>query len=333
MRFRLREAGVGNSSPTPVFFVTVWLYNMFRNRGTDLMAKDKEKSAKFWNGVIGTILIFIFIILIAQIPLLPVLAILRVVKVSPLWYSLLTNYLSVALFGLVFVIYMARKDKESLETMRGRYGKNNLKSLLLGLLVGLVTNGGLALIAYACGNINLEFKGMNFFLAIISLVFVAAQCTAEEIAQRVFLYQRFKRRKGVVFAIIMNAVIFAALHIPNLISYKIEPLYAAFAMVNIMLVGIFLALTVHYFENVWFAFAFHSAWNYCQNFIFGLPNSGNPATDCIWGLTDEGTDSLIYSTKFGVEATICASIVLVILIVGTILLGRKKVNGEGGHED
>ena len=34
------------------------------------------------------------------------------------------------------------------------------------------------------------------------------------------------------------------------------------------------SLMVYYMDSLWCAFAVHTAWNFTQNILFGLPNSG-----------------------------------------------------------
>lgn len=287
---------------------------------------NKENKGKFWDSVIGTIILFLIIFfgvgILTNIPLV------IIVRANPgmpdFWQGLILNYLSVGLMGIGTTVIMAIWDKESFKTMLPGYGNNNAKMLLWGLLAGLASNASLALIAVGAGDISISFRGMNIFHALIAFVIVALQSSAEEVVERVFLYRRFERRKGAVFAIIANAVIFASMHIMNLVKYDVAPMYSIFAMLNILLVAVFLSVMVYYGGNVFFAFAFHSAWNYSQNFIFGLPNSGVPATESIFGLVNEGRDSLLYSKSFGIEATLGAVIVLTSLTVITIIVGRKK---------
>ena len=68
-------------------------------------------------------------------------------------------------------------------------------------------------------------------------------------------------------AIIGNALIFTSLHVFN-------PGFTVIAGTQIFLVGIVFSLLVYYYDSLWAAITFHTAWNYTQNLIFGLPNSG-----------------------------------------------------------
>ena len=73
--------------------------------------------------------------------------------------------------------------------------------------------------------------------------------------------------------------------------------------------------------------AAHTAWNYTQNIIFGLPNSGIVSSYSVFKLdAASARDGLFYSTSFGVEGSIGANVIIgaVILIVLIAALVRKR---------
>ena len=47
--------------------------------------------------------------------------------------------------------------------------------------------------------------------------------------------------------------------------------------INVFLIGALFVLCYHYFGSLWFLMAAHMMWNYMQDFVFGLPDSGRPA--------------------------------------------------------
>lgn len=290
--------------------------------------KEKKK-LRFWDSAFGTVLTFLILYIISNL-LVSVLAgcVVDYVNIPPEWISLITLYFSVAMMGLAFFIYMGIKDKESFKTIFASYGNNNTKTALFGLLLGAGSNLLLGLVAGIGGSIKLTYAGMNVGFGIIAFIFVALQCIAEEIMDRVFLFQRLVRNNGVVAAFVISSVFFSAMHILNMIMYKVPLFFAIVGLVNIVLIGIFFSETVYFGNNVWFAFAFHTAWNFSQNFILGLPNSGNPATTSIFALAGETHDSILYSSDFGIEAGIPATILICVLIIVTYIWGSKKKKAE-----
>lgn len=285
----------------------------------------EQKKSKFWDKPFGTVVLYLILYVISFILANVFCMIFLVVELEPKWLDLLTSYFTIGLMGLIFFLYMRFKDKESFKTVLPDFGNNNLKNVGLGLVAGLCANMGLGLMAWGNGCITISFKGMNIGFAIIAFVIVAFQCVGEEIIERVFLFQRLSRAKGPIVAIIISSAIFAIMHIPNLIMFDVEPVFGVIAMVNIILIGVYFCETIYFGNNVWYAFAFHTAWNYSQNYILGLPNSGYPATESAFVLADSGSNNvLFYSTAFGIEASWGATIVFIILIVVNYIIGKRR---------
>ena len=83
--------------------------------------------------------------------------------------------------------------------------------------------------------------------------------------------------------------------------------------------------TAHYYDNLWGAMAFHAAWNYTQNIIFGLPNSGIVSEYSIFTLeAASARNGLFYNVNFGVEGSIGATAMLFILAAVIIYINRNK---------
>ena len=74
----------------------------------------------------------------------------------------------------------------------------------------------------------------------------------------------------------------------------------------------------------------HTAWNFTQNFLFGLPNSGLVSEASIWGLdAASARDSLVYNVAFGVEGAVPAVIADALLgIICLVLAARAGRLGE-----
>ena len=195
---------------------------------------------------------------------------------------------------------------------------NNIVHLLLGLLIGFGTNALCILVAVLHKDIFIYYDSFQPLRVLLIFVCIFIQSSAEELMCRGFLYQRLRKSyRHPAVAIIGNAVLFGFLHIFN---SGVTPL----AIANIVLVGISYALFVYYCDSIWLPMAAHAAWNFTQNILFGLPNSGIVSPFSIFKL-DAATakDSFAYNVGFGVESTIVACVVLIICCVLTILWGEK----------
>ncbi len=218
------------------------------------------------------------------------------------------------LFAVIF-----KRNRPMLKTLAPNKSLNNIKGILLGFLLGFGTNGLCVLISWLTGDIKLSYNGFDWKLLIAFLIFVFIQSSSEEVTDRIYLYQKLRRRyRSPLVAIIFNSIVFMALHIPN-------PGFTAVAGSQIFLVAIIFSLFVYYYDSVWVAFWFHAAWNYTQNIIFGLPNSGIVSEYSIFKLeAASARNGLFYNVNFGVEGSIGSSLVLVVVIIVLVVINRKK---------
>ncbi|MDO4870019.1 MAG: type II CAAX endopeptidase family protein [Bacillota bacterium] len=205
------------------------------------------------------------------------------------------------------------------------YGNNKFSMLLKGLLVGFIMNFGCIVCALACGNIKLF---LNFYIDeipfyLFALFCVLIQSASEELWCRGFMYERINVRYPLRVAILVNGVFFAALHLLN-------PGVGALPIIDIAICGLAFSVAKWYTGSIWFPIGIHTAWNFTQNLLFGLPNSGLVSEVSIFGLdAANARSSLMYDVNFGVEGAIPAVAADAILgIVCLILAARKGRLGE-----
>ena len=92
-------------------------------------------------------------------------------------------------------------------------------------------------------------------------------------------------------------------------------------------IGIIFSLIVYYYNSLWAAMCFHTLWNYTQNIIFGLPNSGAVSEYSIFKLeAASATSGFFYDVGFGVEGRIGSTLVLAVVLAAILFINRG--NGE-----
>jgi len=216
-------------------------------------------------------------------------------------------------------IVIPKSNRPMLKAWGHNRDGNNLKGILVGALLGFGCNGFCVLMSVLMGDIKLSFYGFNPGILLAFLLVVMIQSGAEEIVDRLYLYQKLRRRyKSPLFAIIVNPIIFMLLHVFN-------PGFTALAGAQIVLVGIIFSVLVYYYNSLWAAIWFHTLWNYTQNIIFGLPNSGRVSDYSIFKLEAASAQSgLFYDVAFGVECSVGSVIVLVVVLAVIIFINRGK---------
>ena len=233
----------------------------------------------------------------------------------------LSSYLEFIGIWIAVLLFTAvpKSNRPMLKSFWYNRNGNNLKGILAGILLGFGTNGFCVLMSWLRGNIKFSYYG---FEPVILLMFIAAifiQSGAEELMDRYYLYEKLRRRyASPLVAILVNSLVFMLLHIPN-------PGFTAKAGSQIFLIGVIFSLLVYYYDSLWAAIWFHTSWNFTQNIIFGLPNSGIVSEYSIFKLEAVTAQSgLFYDVKFGVEGSIGSSLVLLTLLIAIILMNRNK---------
>lgn len=196
---------------------------------------------------------------------------------------------------------------------------NNALNLLIGYLIGIGMNGLAILLAWMHGDIKMHFDRFELipFLILFAAVFV--QSAAEEMVCRGFIYQRVLRtyRNKYWLAVIINSVFFGLIHLGN-------DGVTVMAIVDLIVTGLLFSAMVYYFDSLWMAMAVHAGWNFTQSILAGLPNSGNVVPYSVFKL-DAATarDSFFYNVGFGVEGTIPAIAIQLVVLAAIVAIGIK----------
>jgi membrane protease YdiL (CAAX protease family) len=215
---------------------------------------------------------------------------------------------------------LTKRNRPILSTLTTAVSGNTPVRFLVGLGLGFGLNAICILVAVLAGNLSLEFVGSSAGLILLLFLVVFIQSSSEELLVRCYLYQRMGRITGSsVITIVVTSLLFAAMHLGN-------TGITAIAFINIALSGILAALLVVCLDSPWAAFAEHTAWNFTQNILFGLPNSGAPALRSVFGVATgtQPTAGFAYDPIFGVEGSGIACIVLAVACVAILLWWRSK---------
>ena len=196
---------------------------------------------------------------------------------------------------------------------------NTLFKTAAGLLLGFEMNAFCVLMSWLMGDIKLSFYAFDPKLFFAFLFVVCVQSGAEELLDRCYLYQKLRRRyRHPAVAVIGNAVLFASMHLLN-------PGVSPGAIIQIVVIGIMFSLFVYYYDALWIPIMIHTGWNFTQSIIFGLPNSGIVSKYSLFKLdAASARNGLFYNTGFGVEGSVGAVILLIIVTAILFIINRGK---------
>jgi hypothetical protein len=142
------------------------------------------------------------------------------------------------------------------------------------------------------------------------------QGPAEEVLFRGHLFENLRDQWGVTWAVTVSSLAFALLHANN-------PAFGPLPFVNLVLFGVATGVYKARVDNgqLWGVFAIHTVWNWLQQVVFGLPNSGMaslPENSLFTVSPNLGLPDAISGGGFGPEGTLATSVVLLALIAACL---------------
>ena len=228
----------------------------------------------------------------------------------------MVNYVDFFGIWLAFIgVALLRGNRPMLGILVPKKKSKIITGILIGGLLGFVLNSINVVASILLGDIKIYFDKIEILPIIGFILFIGIQSGAEELTNRFYIYEKLRRRyKNPFVAVIGNALFFLSLHLGN------EGVNVA-CLFELFIWGVFFALLVLYFDNIWISIASHTAWNFTQHIFYGLPNSGVVSKYSIFKL-DAASDGFFYDTGFGVEGSWGGVIILTIICI--ILIAKYK---------
>lgn len=153
----------------------------------------------------------------------------------------------------------------------GLGGRRRLAHFCGGAGCGLALISAIMLLLLALGHARIGWGGLGAGAALrFGLGWAVASLLtglAEELTVRGYLLQALWRGLGFWPAVILTSTLFALLHMTNTGEGVIGIISAGFG-------GVILALGVRGTGALWWSIGLHGTWDYAENFIWGVPDSG-----------------------------------------------------------
>lgn len=223
--------------------------------------------------------------------------------------SMVSPIVAVLVYIVLYGVYEKRFVHElSIKTM----GINLFFGLTWGILLQLVVFFVIALFG------KIEVIAINDFSSLLPAFLLAfSSAIFEEIVCRGVLFRLLEEKLGSYVAIIVSSLVFGLLHITN-------PNASFWIAITLSLqAGFLLSIAFVYSRSLWFPIAIHFAWNFVQAGIFGVNLSGNEINVSLLTTYIEG-NTWVTGGNFGIEASVQATLVCLIMSVILLLLSIKK---------
>jgi membrane protease YdiL (CAAX protease family) len=193
-----------------------------------------------------------------------------------------------------------------------------------GALVATALMGGIVVVGYtvidgASWAVNPD-PWRALLVLVAGLAGYLIQGPAEEVLFRGYVFEHVRGEWGLGAGVAVSSLAFALIHASN-------PAFGVLPFINLTLFGVATALYKVRVDDgqLWGVFALHSIWNWLQQVVFGLPNSGlvSVPDNALFTVTPPAGVAAVLASPFGPEGTIFATAVLG-LLVAVLLRPRKS---------
>ena len=218
---------------------------------------------------------------------------------------------------LLALLFMWLTCPGSLDVLReGSFGRK-LRSLGIGLVLGILATGLLTLLAGVSGTVTFRYDGFEWQV-IPAILPLFIQCSAEEILLRAYVPSVVGEKHSWDVVCFVSGTLFIFHHVLNMIYYG----FSAMFCLNVFLLGVLFCLLIWTEGNFWIAAGIHTGWNYLQSYIFGVGVSGNPTTIGLFRGTLNQANGFFHEI-YGYEGSITALILLTASILWLIFRLKK----------
>lgn len=254
---------------------------------------------------------------------------------SSLLESALVNPIVALAFFLALLVNARYIDRRPLRDFGLGASAAWWRDLGVGFAVGAAMMCALFLAAWLGGWVEVrgvlhtEVAAVPFAVAFLGqLARYAAGSFFEELMSRSYLLRviaegaaggRIGRKQALLIGWVGTSLLFGGLHLAN-------PNATMLGALNITMLGILFGLGMVYTGSLALPIGMHMAWNVFQNNVFGLPNSGKPATTSLL-VTEPGGPAWWAGGAFGPEGGLLS---LGAVALGGVLIWRLLRRRYGG---
>lgn len=210
-------------------------------------------------------------------------------------------------FALMFCLWLFLKfiDRKPLMSLGLKY-EGFQQDFKFGLILGagLIAIGFFSL--FILGYVRVESFSFPFLDIVLYFILFVVVAFHEEIMLRGYILRSLMESMNRYLALAISSLIFMTVHLLN-------PNISFLGVVNLFLAGIVLGIYYVHKSNLWLPIGMHLTWNFFQGPIFGFEVSGIKSQSLI-KQTVNGSD-LITGGKFGFEASLLATVLIVVVIL------------------
>lgn len=230
-------------------------------------------------------------------------------------YSYILNIETIINFALFLLLYRLYTRVVERRKPYEISGSSCLKELDYGFVIG----GGLILIMVALLSVlgYYQVESTDTWSVVLNAIFLFGMgAFVQELFFRIIVFRLVEEWLGTWLALLAAALIFSAFHIGN-------PNVTIWTTIALILQDVLLSAAFIYTRRIWFVWGIHAGWNFLQDGIFGMPNSGVTSLDS-WITPAISGPEWLTGGSFGIEASYISTILCVALGVTILVNAIKK---------
>jgi membrane protease YdiL (CAAX protease family) len=145
---------------------------------------------------------------------------------DPVWTTLIGLIIGLMGFLIVwFLVHIVEKSDFSLKTIRLDWRRNSPSMILWGTLLAVVLFIAYMILACFLGSpnssVSMLFRGVSFTVFLQKFILFMAMGLSEEVIFRAYVQTRLVSRIGVIWGVLVTALVFTLLH---QLSYQLSPI-------------------------------------------------------------------------------------------------------------
>jgi len=209
----------------------------------------------------------------------------------------------ILLFYRLYVKYIERRKSYEITL------NDNFKEFCMGFIISLGLVGSMVLLMFVLG--YYKINNLNSGKIVLdSIFFFGMGAFIQVLFFRIIVFRLAEELFGSWIALILISLIFGIAHLVN--ENATIGTSLAIMIMDVLLIAAFI-----YTRRIWFVWGLHMSWNFFQDGIFGMPNSGVTQFPS-WIDPIISGPKWITGGNFGIEASYIA--ILMSLFVGIIIL-------------
>jgi len=232
--------------------------------------------------------------------------------------TIVGTYIALAI-SLLATWIMARIEGRSWLDFGLRGGPRAGRQFGYGLLVGLVSMIGIMLAIHFAGGMAIHPANLGagaVGLALLWAIGFLGTALFEETVFRGYLFKRLGEATSFPIAAIATSLLFGLAHLSNGFD-------AGLGLVDAVLVGGILAISIQITGSLWWAIGFHAAWDWAESFCFGAADSGISLQGALFHADPAGPVWLSGGGAGPEASAITFAVAVVVLVVLALRLRRR----------